>query len=80
MNDDRWDGEYDVDDSDEDTTACPYCGREIYDDAVQCPHCHMYIENNALPASGPAWRHRLYQITAVVLIVVLLLLWVVYRF
>ncbi len=59
LKDDRWDNDdpddhspYDNDsyandsygaEADESTTACPFCGEDIYDDAERCPECGNYI-------------------------------------
>jgi hypothetical protein len=67
-------------DDDEETCPCPYCGRDIYDDAEQCPYCQNYIEDAALPAWRSTVWIRIVKITAVVLLIailaqVVLLLW-----
>jgi DNA-directed RNA polymerase subunit RPC12/RpoP len=44
------------DDEDEPTIECPYCGREIHEDAQRCPHCEQYISReNAPPQRKPWW-------------------------
>ena len=49
IDDDDWmDDEYEVDDSDESTVDCPFCGEEIFDDCEQCPYCRMYISASDL--------------------------------
>jgi len=59
--DDDFDGEDsgadDWNDRDEDSTVpCPYCRREIFEDAVRCPHCGEYIsEEDAPPLEKPWW-------------------------
>jgi predicted nucleic acid-binding Zn ribbon protein len=37
--------EVDVKDGEEDsgTYPCPYCGKEVYEDAVRCPNCQRYV-------------------------------------
>lgn len=55
---DDWD-EDDLDaaaDDDEPTVPCPYCRREILEDAPRCPYCERYIsaEDHAGPGR-PAW-------------------------
>jgi predicted nucleic acid-binding Zn ribbon protein len=51
QDDDEWrDGDenecHDVDDSgDEPTVPCPFCRREILEDAPQCPYCRQYISD-----------------------------------
>ena len=37
--DEDWDEEYPDDDDDSATVPCPYCKREIHEDAERCPHC-----------------------------------------
>jgi hypothetical protein len=55
------DGEEYADDSgddsdDEPTVPCPYCRREIHEDAPQCPYCHEYVSGeDAPPARKPLW-------------------------
>jgi uncharacterized OB-fold protein len=49
------DDEEDVLDGDGDTTPCPNCGREIYDDAEQCPHCGYYVTDEEKHASAKPW-------------------------
>jgi hypothetical protein len=55
-----WDDSWDADDFDEDddepTVPCPYCRREIHEDAQRCPHCERYISTeDAPPARKPWW-------------------------
>jgi predicted amidophosphoribosyltransferase len=58
---DDWqdDGDWQDDDrqaGDEPTMLCPYCRREIFEDAPQCPHCGSYIsEEDARPERKPWW-------------------------
>jgi predicted nucleic acid-binding Zn ribbon protein len=48
--------EYEEDYDDETTDECPYCGRGIYDDAVQCPHCGNYVSKEDAPRQRmPLW-------------------------
>ena len=49
---DEFDDEFDDDSSL--TVACPECGAEIYEDAVQCPVCGTYVTHGA----GRAWSGR----------------------
>ena len=38
------------------TSPCPHCGEDIYDDAERCPACGMYISDEDAPRRGwPAW-------------------------
>ncbi|MHB1037117.1 MAG: zinc-ribbon domain-containing protein [Pirellulales bacterium] len=65
MRDDDWsddadDDEYADDAFDEDDTtdtrACPQCGAEVYEDAVECPVCGSYITFSTHAWSGrPGW-------------------------
>ena len=46
--DDDWEAEAD---ESEDTCPCPYCGRQVYDDAERCPYCEQYLSGEDAPAS-----------------------------
>jgi len=48
---------------------CPYCKREISEEALQCPYCGSYMSREDAPASRKPW----WWIVAVVLLVLLLL-------
>ncbi len=37
--------------NDTDTTCCPRCGADIYDDASRCPHCGMDVVRGRDPAA-----------------------------
>jgi hypothetical protein len=39
------------------TVPCPYCKRDIYDDAERCPYCENYITEEDTPPSPrkPWW-------------------------
>jgi aspartate carbamoyltransferase regulatory subunit len=51
-----YDDDYESEDDDEPTVACPYCGREIHEDAQRCPYCEKYISaEDAPPARKPWW-------------------------
>ena len=74
--DDTDDGDLDADedygdDDDETTTVpCPYCRREVPEDAPRCPYCEQYIsEEDSPPARKPWW----------ILIGVAICLYLVYR-
>ena len=47
--DEEPDDEFDADWDDEPTIECPYCGREIHEDAQRCPHCERYISDEDAP-------------------------------
>jgi len=56
--DDDLDDDFDDDFDDEhsQTIACPECGTEVYEDAVQCPVCGVYITHHGNVFSGrPIW-------------------------
>ena len=59
--DESWDADEDADlgdDSDDgdDTIPCPYCGRQIYEDAVRCPRCERYLsDEDRTTTSKPRW-------------------------
>lgn len=56
-----WDGDEDADnvgESDDDgeaTLPCPYCRREIHDEAVQCPYCGNYLSEEDVPVRWKPW-------------------------
>jgi hypothetical protein len=48
--------EDDWDDDEEATAPCPYCKRDIHEDAVRCPYCEQYLsEEDEAPARKPWW-------------------------
>jgi hypothetical protein len=61
--DDDWDDgpesedpDFSEDDDEEPTVPCPYCRREIHEDAQRCPYCERYISReDAPPARKPWW-------------------------
>jgi len=40
---------------DEPTVTCPYCRREIHEDAQRCPHCEQYICDLDAPTARKPW-------------------------
>lgn len=71
---DDWDDEPEDEpedgDDDEPTVACPYCRREIHEDAPRCPYCERYISaEDAPPARKPWW----------IVVTVAICLYLVYR-
>lgn len=43
-------------DSDDETIACPHCGRDIYEDTPRCPHCHEHVtRDDRTSVSKPWW-------------------------
>ncbi len=70
IEDESWDEEPDedwesddlgLDDVDEDadrgepTIPCPYCRRQIYEDAPRCPYCERYISREDAPPARKPW-------------------------
>jgi len=54
-NDDEVDS-YDEDDcDDEPTIPCPWCRREIHEDAQRCPYCEHYLSNEDAPPPRKPW-------------------------
>ncbi len=50
-----WDSE-DYGDETDDTIPCPYCRREIHEEAERCPYCERYVsDEDAPPAAKPWW-------------------------
>jgi hypothetical protein len=47
-------GVYD-DDDEEPTAPCPYCRREIHEDAQQCPYCEQYLSREDAPSARKPW-------------------------
>ena len=43
--------------ADELTIDCPYCGREVYEDADICPGCGQFIIRDDIREGHPLW-HR----------------------
>jgi aspartate carbamoyltransferase regulatory subunit len=43
------------DDDDEQTIPCPYCKREVHEDAPRCPYCEQYISEEDAPRSRKPW-------------------------
>ena len=66
-----WPGDEAPDSDDETPTrACPYCRRQIYEDAQRCPYCENYISaDDAPPPRKPWW----------IIVGALVCLYVVYR-
>lgn len=57
-------------DDDEPTIACPYCRREIHEDAQRCPYCERYISSEDAPPDRKPWW---------IVLTVALCLYLVYR-
>jgi predicted nucleic acid-binding Zn ribbon protein len=59
------------DDEGEDTAACPFCGRAIYEDADRCPYCGRWVVMGVSRARRAWWTWLL--VPAVVVAMVLYL-------
>jgi DNA-directed RNA polymerase subunit RPC12/RpoP len=56
FDDEADDGDLPDEDEDEPTVPCPYCRREIHEEAVRCPYCEHYIsDEDAPPRRRPWW-------------------------
>ena len=57
LDEDEFPDEDEFDDDSSLTVACPDCGAEIYEDAVQCPVCGSYVTHGARHAwlGRPIW-------------------------
>lgn len=68
-----WDDEEEFGDSDDDesTMPCPYCRREIHEDAQRCPYCDQYISAEDAPTGPKPW----WIILGVILCLLLVLGW-----
>jgi hypothetical protein len=42
-------------DEEEPTVPCPYCRREIHEDANQCPYCEQYVSREDAPRQPKPW-------------------------
>ncbi len=65
--------ESDTDDDDEpELIDCPYCGKEIYEQAEVCPHCGSYIssEDPERPVRRPRWL-----VVGVVVALIVVVIW-----
>jgi hypothetical protein len=75
-NDDDWDDDEGVEDWDQDneqeTYPCPYCGKEVYEDAERCPRCEKYISGEDATTTRKPW----WFVVALVLALTMLLGWV----
>ncbi len=59
-----------LDDDEEPTVPCPYCGKEIHEDSQRCPYCEQYISTvDSPPGKKPWW----------LIIGVVICLYIVYR-
>jgi hypothetical protein len=78
--DDHWD-DNDWDDAEDDeawsddepTIACPYCRREIHEDAQRCPYCERYISAEDSPSPPKPW----WIVAGVIVCLALVAYWIV---
>ncbi len=79
--DDEEDFESDDDDSDfekeeddeEPTILCPYCRRQIHEEAQRCPYCENYISaEDSPPRRNPVWF-----VAVLLLCLFIVILWIV---
>lgn len=60
--------------SNDDTMPCPYCGRDIHEDAERCPYCESYISREDAPSRHPQWI-----VVGVVICLAIVALWILGR-
>lgn len=48
-------GDSAVDDDEEPTVPCPFCRREVWEDAPRCPHCGNQLGGADVPSPGRPW-------------------------
>ena len=53
--DDEFDEDYPDEEDGEPTVPCPYCKRDIHEDAQRCPYCEQYISEEDAPAGSRSW-------------------------
>jgi DNA-directed RNA polymerase subunit RPC12/RpoP len=70
--DDGWQDDDQDSDDEEPTLNCPYCRREILEDALRCPYCESYISRE----DSPAERHPTWIIVGAVLGLAVMLWWI----
>ena len=73
----EWDEEDDAYDDDDESAVvpCPYCRREIHEDAERCPYCERYISAEDQPGTRQPW-----WIIGGVLVCLLIVLWWITKF
>jgi hypothetical protein len=57
---DDWSDDPDADEDfseedDEPTIPCPYCRREVHEDAQRCPYCEAYLSREDAPPGPKPW-------------------------
>ena len=52
---DEEDEDWPDEDEEEPTIPCPYCRREVLEDAERCPHCERNISREDTPPARKPW-------------------------
>jgi hypothetical protein len=61
---------------DEETSPCPACGEEIYEDAERCPYCGEYVLlGGGSPLAGRPWWYVLLAALGVIATLATILSW-----
>ena len=66
-------GDVDWGEDEEDTVACPVCGRAVHEDAPRCPHCGEWLFDDT-PAARRS-RGWFWPVMIALLIAVILVMW-----
>jgi len=53
--DDEQPDEDPAEDDEEPTVACPWCKRQVHEDAQRCPYCEQYLSDEDAPRAGKPW-------------------------
>ena len=59
------------DDDDAETIPCPYCGKDVYEQAELCPHCGSYLSREDAPPTRLRWA-----VAVIVAFLVIALIWI----
>jgi len=63
------------DNDESETQPCPYCRREIHEDAERCPYCERYLSDE--DSEGRTTARPLWFVIGFVLCVVVLFFWMI---
>ena len=69
------DEDWEAEDASADTSPCPHCGRDVYEQAERCAYCGGYLSDEDSPRRKPWWL----VVAAVVTIAGLVIHWVFRR-
>jgi predicted nucleic acid-binding Zn ribbon protein len=61
----------DMDQTDDETEPCPFCGKSIHEQAEFCHHCGKYLSREDGPIATPKWI----IIAGVIVLIASLVLW-----